>query len=507
MKLKTLSTAILLATVPMTGVFAAAMDRSGQSIAAFLQPGNYFEAGISALDADVSGKETGELETRRTIEDMADSYYFPNAALKLQLTDKFSFGLLYDQPFGANATYTGENAFVSESTDQILAPSSIANITQSSVSQLVQAAGASFAPTLAAVTAAAPVGTPQQTLILGALQRIAATNPTVAGGLQQLQGTQTALTNANAALGEGSTEVEVHTQNLSFIFGYQPTENWNIYAGPVYQTVKGDLKLRGQAYSIFNGYDANFKETGDLGWLAGAAFQIPEIALKASVTYRSEIEHEADTRENISVLDNNPVAGASVRGLLTGLGVPGAYLDATSQPGNTKITTPQSVNLDLQSGIMANTVAFLNVRWVDWSEFSIRPYRFGKLSEAVGQLDSVNRENGFDLVKYDKDQWSATAGVGRKFSEQWAGNVSVGWDSGAGNPITTLGPTEGYWNLGLGLQFSPTPATFIAGGVKYFWLGDAESQTAAQVGEDNRLVGDFSDNHAIAYGLKMGYRF
>ncbi len=30
---------------------------------------------------------------------MGDDYYFPSAALKLQLTDKFSFGLLYDQPF------------------------------------------------------------------------------------------------------------------------------------------------------------------------------------------------------------------------------------------------------------------------------------------------------------------------------------------------------------------------------------------------------------------------
>ena len=55
MKLKTLTTAIILATVPMTGAFAAALDRSGQSIAAFLQPGNYFEAGISVLDPNVSG--------------------------------------------------------------------------------------------------------------------------------------------------------------------------------------------------------------------------------------------------------------------------------------------------------------------------------------------------------------------------------------------------------------------------------------------------------------------
>ena len=42
MKLKHLTTAIIMASLPATGVFAAALDRSGQSISAFLQPGNYF---------------------------------------------------------------------------------------------------------------------------------------------------------------------------------------------------------------------------------------------------------------------------------------------------------------------------------------------------------------------------------------------------------------------------------------------------------------------------------
>jgi len=181
-------------------------------------------------------------------------------------------------------------------------------------------------------------------------------------------------------------------------------------------------------------------------------------------------------------------------------------LIANAQEGKTKITTPQSVNLDFQSGIMANTVAFANVRWVNWKDFSIRPYKFGQVSEVVGKLPQVNRPNGFNLVEYSDDQWSATVGVGRKLSEQWAGNVSVGWDSGAGNPVSTLGPTEGYWNVGLGLQFSPAPNYFIAGGVKYFMLGDAKAQTGAQAGSDV-YVAEFEDNDAWAYGLKIGYRF
>lgn len=235
MKLKALTSAIILAAFPAAGAFAAALDRSGQSISNFLQPGNYFEAGISILDPDVSGQEAGLSTTRRNIEDMAGDYYFPHAALKLQVNDQFSFGLLYDQPFGADAEYQGNNVFVSSPTDPVLGTLPI------TVSTL--------------------------------------------GGVS------------------GSTKVEVESQNLSMILGYQPNEHWNIYGGPVYQTVKGDVSLRGRAYSLYNGYDAHIKETEGYGWLAGVSYQIPEIALKTSLTYRSEIDHKVNIDESLGSVD------------------------------------------------------------------------------------------------------------------------------------------------------------------------------------------------------------
>lgn len=97
-------------------------------MSAFLQPNNYFEAGISVLDPTVEGKEAGVSATRRNISDMGNDYYFPNAALKLQLSDKFSFGLLYDQPFGADAEYSGQNVFVSDPSNTILAPAALDSI-------------------------------------------------------------------------------------------------------------------------------------------------------------------------------------------------------------------------------------------------------------------------------------------------------------------------------------------------------------------------------------------
>lgn len=374
MKLNLIQTAILLSLIPTTSTFAGGLDRSGQSISAFLQSGNYAEAGISVLDPDVQGKDLAG----NKVSDMAEDYYFPTAAIKIQATDKISLGLLYDQPFGADSQYPADTKSFSDR-------------------------------------------------------------------------------------GEG-TAVEVKTNNITALIGYQPTENWNVYAGPVYQTVKANVSLRGAAYGALSGYDIKLKEEDAYGWLAGFAYSIPEIALKAAVTYRSEIKHEVETSESFAF------------GLL--------------RPASTttEVTTPQSVNLDLQTGIAQDTLAFANIRWVHWDQFAVTP-------------DVLKAKSNNNLIDYSDDQWSATVGLGRKFNAKWSGTAAIGWDSGAGNPVTTLGPTEGYWSVGLGGQYSPAENYFIAGGVKYFWLGDAQAQTGGKV------AGNFEDNTAIGYGMKIGYRF
>ncbi|AWD70743.1 OmpP1/FadL family transporter [Acinetobacter schindleri] len=382
MKLNKIYSAILLSTLPLTPALAAGLDRSGQSIAAFLQSGNYAEAGISILDPTVKGKDL----IKNNVSDMAEDYYFPSAAIKVQATEQISLGLLYDQPFGADAMYSLE---------------------------------------------------------------------------------QSMFTN-----GIEGTKVEVETHNLTALIGYQPTENWNFYAGPVWQTVEADINLRGQAYGN-TGYNIEVKKEEAWGWLAGFAYQIPEIALKAAVTYRSEIEHNADSHESTSL--------------------PVPSLSALNSSVNA--TTPQSVNLDFQTGIATNTLVFANLRWVHWSQFAVKPVLLGNISSIPAPHVRQN------LIDYSDDQWSANIGVGHKFNDKWSASTSVGWDSGAGNPVTTLGPTEGYWSLGLGAQYSPAANYFIQAGVKHLWLGDATAQTGGNP------VGEFEDNNAWAYGMKIGYRF
>lgn len=383
MQLNRLTKAIIISLMPATSAIAAGLDRSGQSISAFQQPGNYAEAGITVLDAEVKSNELN-------VDDMAKSYYFPSAAVKVQATDKISLGLIYDQPYGAEAEY--------DAASQVF---------------------------------------------------------------------------GNGAQG---TSVDVKTESLTALIGYQPNENWNFYAGPVWQTVEANIKLRGAAYggnAKLGTYNIEMEREEAYGWLAGVAYSIPEIALKAAITYRSEIEH--NTKSNETTLLPYPSLSA-----LT------SSVDAT---------TPQSVNLDFQTGIAKDTLAFANVRWVHWSQFAVKPTLLGNVSSIPAPHVRQN------LIDYSDDQWSANVGVGHKFNSKWSGSASVGYDSGAGNPVTTLGPVEGYWNVGLGGQYSPAENYFIQAGVKYFWLGDATAQTGGNP------VGEFEDNHALGYGLKIGYRF
>ncbi len=404
----------LCALFASTANHAAALDQSGQSILAFLENGNYVEVSATAVDPDISGKIRNRPELVNDPQNlnsgnMGNSFQYYTAALKLQLTDRISFGLLYDQPFGADITY------------------------------------------------------PMQS------------NNTFSDNEFTQQG----------------TSVNVDTESISMIFGVSPFSNFQLYGGAVYQSVKGDVALRGNSYSeAFNGYDAKFKQDHAVGWLAGLSYQIPDIALKASVTYRSKIDHDMQVTETMF----------------------GQPLEVTT-PSKTKISTPQSVSLDFQTGVYKDTLAYANVRWVNWKDFHIRPTQFGAVTEYLtGLISEGTYTGGFNLDSYQKDQWMANVGIGHQFTEKWSASTEVSWDSGTGDPASTLNPTQGSWGLGVGVQFNPAPNYFIAGGIKYFWLGDVVAEDGTYyipVAGIKPIAeqADFKDNSAIGYGLKIGYRF
>ncbi|WP_372829981.1 outer membrane protein transport protein [Psychrobacter maritimus] len=496
--LKTLAVAIAtLSVASMTN--AAGLDRSGQDITAFLQDGTYAEAVYTYIDADVSGYDNQRVATDdagyvqgRSTGEVAESYDFFRYGVKTDINDTFSVGILYDEPFGAAAAYNGDNNFVGAPTAAIDAL--IGDRITPLIPEVTNAQELStYVDELPGNLARARAGVTQ---LQGALQNT--TDPVAQAGIQsRITALQTQIATGEAALptlvgfdnyanaqlanSEG-TKVEVRSENITAIMGVKlgANKNFQIYGGPVAQRVQADVKLRGSAYGLATGYTSHISPDQDYGWLAGVAYSKPEIALKAALTYRSEIDHSMDITETY------PLAG-----LLAGNPA------AATQTNNMEITTPKSVNFDFQTGINPTTLATAKVRWVPWGDFSIVP----PLYNAVSKNNTAYGPDGLALVDYSDDQWQVELGMAKRLSPALALSGTVGWDSGSGDPTTSLGPIDGYYSVGLGAKYNVTPEWAVSAGGKYLWFGDAKGQLPTQ-----QIVGDFQDNDGYIVGVKLSYQ-
>ncbi|WP_423814097.1 hypothetical protein [Psychrobacter sp. 219-2-C] len=508
--LKTLAVAIATFSVAsMTN--AAGLDRSGQDITAFLQDGTYAEAVYTYIDADVSGVDNNGNKTG----DIAESYDFFRYGVKTDVNDRFSVGVLYDEPFGAAASYTGDNNFtgVANVTGagaiQQVANRAIEN-TQEKIAQ-VEALQAADNPNAGAIDSLV-----YQTALQGlnsTLERyqnlaqqpsldeynniINSTNETLASTEATLDAigsflSEEALQNARDLLAanqgdaqaaeaardavqnllsiDEATNVEVRSNTLTLIGGmkFGAENQFQVYGGPVAQRLQADVKLRGNAYKGAAGYTAHSAPNQDYGWLAGVSYSKPEIALKAALTYRSEIDHSIDMYEDFPAL---AIQGQSRTGV-----------------SNFEVTTPKSVNFDFQTGVNPTTLATAKIRWVPWSDFSISPTKYTQASK-------------LPLVDYSDDQWQVELGLGKRIAPKFAVSGSIGWDSGAGDPTTSLGPIEGYYSVGLGAKYDVTENWAVSAGGKYLWFGDAEGALP-----DRSIVSNFEDNDGFILGAKLSYQ-
>ncbi|OTG81594.1 outer membrane protein transport protein [Acinetobacter sp. ANC 4648] len=390
-----------------TYVFAAAMERSDQSIAAFLEKNNYFELSVAKLEAQVSGQvPKHEQLTQLQVHDfstgnLVNDYLFSNIAIKLQPHPKYSIGLIYDQPLGIDLAYD-------------------------------------YSP-------------------------------------NSLQGRKTI----------ESAKLKFESQNLTMLTGFQPNQNWNIYTGLSHQTLKGRIKLYGLSYSFLSGYDAEIEEDSALGWLAGVSYQIPEIALKTSLTYRSAIQHHTQINETLSnqALTFTPNA-------------------------STTIQAPQSLNLDFNIALNQNNLAYSSIRWVNWKAYQIQPTQFAAIiNEAARQYPDLIQQ--FNLIDYQDNQISGKLGLAHRISERWISTSDISWDSGSGNPATTLNPSNGFWGFGLGVLYNLKTDSYIAFGLKYFRLNQAKVSNSAQPITGNQIspLTHVQQNNAIAYGLRIAHHF
>lgn len=266
--------------------------------------------------------------------------------------------------------------------------------------------------------------------------------------------------------------------------------NFKIYGGPVLQKIEGELRIRGKnpALRAVDNYTLNIARNDAYGYIVAAAYLKPEIGLKAAITYRSDIDHDVNYAESMPIINALPPA------LAQSLGV------RATQTKEKELTTPKSINIDFQTGLNPSTLLIAKTHWVPWSDFEIAPPLLDENGVALNALQG-NAVDQVTLLRYDDDSYMLELGLGKRLTPKLAVSGSIGWDSGAGNPVSALGPTEGYYSVGLGAKYNLTPEWAVSVGGKYLMLGDAEGLLAAS----GTKIGKFEDNDAYIVGMKLSY--
>jgi long-chain fatty acid transport protein len=205
------------------------------------------------------------------------------------------------------------------------------------------------------------------------------------------------------------------------------------------------------------------------GWRLGTAYEIPEIALRASLVYNSEVRLDDIT----GALDLTQVP-AFIDG--------GNPLLGEVTPVFGSATIPQTLKLSLQSGFAPDWLAFGSVEWIQWSKLKSIAFCPEATRAIACTPGGPTEATSLDLIY--RDGWTIQGGVGHKFNEELSGGASITWDRGTS---TGLGYQSDTWTLGLGASYTPTPNVELrlAGA-----LGLMTSGSSGAVEWDGRVYGD-----------------
>ncbi|MBN2630823.1 MAG: hypothetical protein JXR75_09835 [Rhodobacteraceae bacterium] len=250
------------------------------------------------------------------------------------------------------------------------------------------------------------------------------------------------------------SNAKLRGDTVALIGRYKFSDAISVHGGVRSVGIGGNVSLANGGTTF---YSASVTNDRDIGYLIGFAYEKPEIALRVALTYASSTKHDL-LHTGVSVF-----AG-------------GAF------SASTEVELPQSLTLDFQSGVAKDTLVFGSIRWVDWTATTL-------VSPFAGTANP--------LVDYDDDTISYSIGVGRKFSDAFAGAISIGYEKTHGGIVGNLGPTDGYKSIQVGGTYTHENMK-ISAGVRYVDIGNANALGGAS---------SFSGNHAVGVGMKVGYSF
>lgn len=275
---------------------------------------------------------------------------------------------------------------------------------------------------------------------------------------------------ADAAYGQGfynGLQAEWKSQQIAAVLKYKATDNVSVYGGLRYLQSEATIRLPAQIFGPTNApltgtYTAAGDRNGKVGYIIGAAYEMPEIALRVGLTYESGVTHDFATAELFS--------GPAPDGNTT-----------------TEIEIPDSVTLDFQTGIAEGTLLFGSLKWSEWSKWSVSP----PIYQAVipGTANDV-------ITDFDNDVLTWQLGVGRRINENLSVFARATYEKANGGVASRLAPTDGTKGLGIGAIWRQDNMK-VTGGIEYAKVGDAIDSVGTR----------FEGNSAVGAGVTVGFSF
>lgn len=340
-------------------------------------------------------------------------------------------------------------------------------------------------------------------------------------------------------------DTEYNSESITVACGYTfglNTGQLTVFGGPKMQSVDGSFSedLLPAAFPL-SGQDDNLSVELDggseVGYTLGTAYEIPEIALRISLLYHSQIDYDASG----SLSAVNLVTDAVLEQSLgfdpnTGL-VQGAPI---STAATAKTFTPQTIELGMQSGLAENTLGFLKLRWSEYGKLAELDVKGGNdliagsddttlasagLANGDGQisLQELAALGADGLVNptvsmFSNDTLDYSLGLGHRLSDaitlgaSFSGSVKLGSksdDTPLGADSTSLRlPGDTSHTLSLGGEYTVLPNLKVSGGLGYTFINDYVVQTTPQVAGDpdsSKFRAEFSKTEATSFQFGLTY--
>ena len=260
--------------------------------------------------------------------------------------------------------------------------------------------------------------------------------------------------------GNITIKADLEMPTLAAIGKYQINDAMSVFVGAKQTTVKSGATLK-------LGMDSNSNTNPDvtshwelakksgIGAIYGAAYEMPEIALRVVLTIEDDIA----------------------------LNIPATKKGGLADTGTATASIGDAMSLNFQTGIAEDTLLFGNIRRSSWADNQV------KVPVLVAGLTQVSSFS-------DGDSYSL--GIGRKINDDLSVSISGFYDGSSGGSISELAPTGATRTLSLGGKYVISDNADLSFGGSYSQRGDALT---------SNYKASLTDSKVISLGAKVGFSF